>query len=65
MRNNKLKRVKSSTSTLQKAINKRILAKAVRQWVETTPKIHALNYLYYRYFTNEFELFLINRSEEE
>ena len=46
---------------MHKAQNKRILATAQRMWVEEDKKIHALNYLYYRYLTNRFELYLVSK----
>lgn len=58
-------RMQKSAAKLKKSTDKRKLATATRQWVESTPKLHALNYLYYRFFTSEFELFLINKSEGE
>ncbi len=54
------KNVKQSMIRLMKSTRKLKLAKAMRQWVERTPHIHALNYWYYRWFTNDFELFLID-----
>jgi len=34
-----------------------------RLWVENTFKLNIVTYWYYRYFTNEFELFIINNRE--
>lgn len=46
--------------SVQRAEQNRILKTAERMWVESNPKIHLLNYWWFRYFTNQFELFLIN-----
>ena len=54
------RRITVSSLNLHKAQNKRKLAWAMRRWVEDTKKIHALNYWYYRWFTNEFELYILN-----
>ena len=51
-----------SIDNLKKAENRRRLKQAERIWVENTPKINALNYLWYRYFTNDFINFIL--SEE-
>ncbi len=48
--------------SLRKTHDRLVLKKATRMWIEGSFKIHALNYWYYRWFTNEFELFLINSS---
>lgn len=53
------RRIVKSFSDLRQAQNKRILAHAKRRWVEDTQKLHALNYWYYRWFTNEFELYIL------
>jgi len=58
----KIKTLLKSTNNLTKAENRRRLKQAERIWVENTPKIHALNYLWYRYFTNDFIDFIL--SEE-
>lgn len=54
------RRIFVSIIHLKKAQDKRILAWAMRKWVEDTKKIHALNYWYYRWFTNDFELYILN-----
>ncbi len=53
----KFNRIRDS---LRKKQNLLSLKRATRMWVEQTFKIHALNYWYYRWFTNEFELFLMS-----
>ena len=37
----------------------RVLCTLERKWVEDSKKLHLFNYWFYRYFTNEFELYLI------
>ena len=59
---NKIKRLGNSINNLNRAERRRRLKQAERIWVEHTPKIHALNYLWYRYFTNDFIDFIL--SEE-
>lgn len=59
---NKMDKIKESIINLNKAENRRRLKQAERIWVENTPKIHALNYLWYRYFTKDFISFIL--SEE-
>ena len=61
----KIKRFKNSFSKLDKARNKRRLRTAERIWIQNTPEIHALNYWYYRWFTNEFELYILNIIKPE
>lgn len=51
------------TKTLQsvnKAEDQRRLKAMERFWIQDTPKVHALNYWFYRYFTNEFELYILD-----
>lgn len=45
--------------------NKLMMAKATRQWVQEDKKIHALNYWYYRWFTNRFILYVLNSKRED
>ena len=58
----KIKRLNKSINNLNRAERRRKLKQAERIWIENTPKIHALNYLWYRYFTNDFINFIL--SEE-
>ncbi len=44
---------------LRRTSNLLALKRATRIWIQEDLRIHALNYWYYRWFTNEFELFLI------
>lgn len=62
--NNK-KRIFNSFEKLRKATDKNLIATMERIWVENTPEIHLLNYWYYRYFTNEFEIYCIRTKYEE
>jgi len=62
---NKKKRLLKSSDKLNKTTQQLVLARATRIWVQKTPKIHALNYWYYRYFTNEFELFILLEKDVE
>lgn len=50
---------------LIEVVNKRKLATATRKWIQEDKNIHALNYWYYRWFTNRFELYLINSHQGE
>ncbi len=45
---NKIKRFRRSFEKVEKANKKLIKSKAFRIWVENNPKIHILNYPYYR-----------------
>lgn len=60
-----IKRVLKSRDRLSNATNKNLINTMVRLWIEWDKKIHALNYLYYRYFTNEFELFCLKTKYSE
>ena len=53
-----IKKFNKIRDSLRDTHNKLVLKRATRMWVEQNFKIHALNYWYYRWFTNEFELFL-------
>ena len=52
-----------SLSKYYQSHNKLLLTRYTRQWIEKNDKINVLNYFYYRYFTNSFELFLVNLLE--
>ena len=58
---NNMKRINDSLVKLTKAEQRRRLKSLERQWIELNPEINAINYFYYRYFTNDFEKFLIGR----
>ncbi len=60
----KIKRVKKSILNLNKAENRHKLKQAERIWIEHTPKINVLNYLWYRYFTNDFIHFILSEEFE-
>lgn len=60
---NKIKRLSNSFKKLNKAEDRRRLKAMERIWIQDTPKIHALNYLWYRYFTNEFELYILDAQK--
>lgn len=60
-----IKKINESLYNLKIATEKRIIATATRMWVEDTPQIHALNYWYYRWFTNDFELYILMRLNNE
>lgn len=47
---------------LNEANDKRLIAKATRMWIEDNPKIHILNYWFYRWFTNELELYILENA---
>jgi hypothetical protein len=51
---NNIRRINRSIKRLNKAHNKLLKHKTQRMWVEEDEKIHALNYIYYRYFTNRY-----------
>jgi len=40
-----------------------IINRAEREWIEANPYINAFNYWYYRYFTNDFEIFILSKDE--
>ena len=61
----KTQRLTQSLNKLYKAQDKRRIAVMERIWVQDTPKIHALNYWYYRYFTNEFALYILDAIQFE
>lgn len=56
----KIKRLSNSFTKLNKAEDRRRLKTMERIWVKDTPKLHTLNYWWYRYFTNEFELYILD-----
>lgn len=41
------------------------LAAMTRFWVRDTPKLNVWNYWWFRYFTNEFELYIMDAIEFE
>ena len=49
-----IKRINKSIKGYNKAHAKLLKYKTQRMWVEEDDKIHALNYIYYRYFTNRY-----------
>ena len=53
-------RIIKSIKKVQKSEKRLKIKKLETLWIQQDSKIHLLNYLYYRYFTNEFELFVIN-----
>ncbi len=55
-----IKRISSSIIKVNKAEDRRRLKTIERIWIQDTPKIHVLNYWYYRYFTNELELYILD-----
>jgi len=63
--NNNVIRIKKSLFGLKKATEKRRVATYRRRWVEMTPHIHALNYWYYKWFTNDFLMFVMDHPENE
>ena len=60
-----IKRLSNSFKELNKAEDKRRIRTIERIWIGDTPKIHALNYWYYRYFTNELELYILDTIKFE
>lgn len=60
-----LGRIKKSRLALKRATEKRRAATYMRRWVQDTPYIHALNYWYYRWFTNEFLIYIMDHPEDE
>ena len=61
----KIKRLSNSIGKLNKAEDNRRLKTMERIWVQDTPKLHILNYWYYRWFTNEFELYILDAIKFE
>lgn len=60
-----IKRLTNAYAKTNKAIDKRRIATMERMWVQDTPKINILNYWYYRYFTNEFILYILDAIQFE
>jgi len=58
-------RIEKSLYDLNRAENRRKLKYAERVWVEETPKINILNYVWYRYFTNDFINFILSERFKE
>jgi len=52
-------KINKAIRKLDKSINKRLIAKAKRLWIQNNKHLNLFNYYYYRYFTDEFELYLI------
>lgn len=55
-----LKRLTTSLKELNKAIDYKRLKTIERKWIQYTPKINIFNYWWYRYFTNELELYILD-----
>ncbi len=55
-----IKRLSNSIEKVNKAEDSLRLKAIERMWIQDTPKIHVLNYWYYRYFTNELELYILD-----
>ena len=51
----------NSIIRLRDAEDIRLLRGTEREWVEDTPKIHVLNYWWYRYFTNELLIYVLKK----
>ena len=62
--NDKTMRIIKSLEELNKATNYCKLKKAERIWIQNNSKINLLNYFYYRYLTNEFEIYILNMEEK-
>ena len=56
-------RLANTINKTNKAINNRKIKTMERIWIQNTTKLNLLNYWYYRYFTNEFEIHIINSIE--
>jgi len=56
----KVQRLNNSFKRLNRAEDRRRLKTIERLWIQDTPKIHIFNYWYYRYFTNELELYILD-----
>lgn len=56
----KMQRLSHSIKQVNHAEDRRRIKAMERMWVRDTPKIHALNYWFYRYLTNEFELYILD-----
>lgn len=54
------KELKKIIKKLNKAENKLLLTTMEKDWILANPKLNILNYWWYRYFTNEFERYIIN-----
>lgn len=60
---NKVFRVLNAIERRNKSIFNRKKQKLLRMWVQHDKRINAINYIYYRFFTNRFTNYLINRSK--
>ena len=61
MKNEELLKIK--IENVIKANNLRLLKRYEREWIEKATYLNLINYFYYRYFTNEFELFIIKSKQ--
>lgn len=59
---NKKQIIIKSLKKLEETENKLKLTRARRKWIEQDKRINLLNYFFYRYLTNDFELYLINNT---
>jgi len=62
MANRKIQIVNQIRKKQQRASDRLVLARAVTRWIRSDPKINLLNYWYYRYMTNQFELFILKEE---
>lgn len=57
------KRLLNSIRKVNKAEEKRRIATMERLWISDTPKLNFFNYWWYRYFTNEFLVYVLDAIE--
>jgi len=55
-----IKRLDSIMEKVDKAKDRRRIKTMERFWVRDNSKINLLNYIFYRYLTNKFELYILD-----
>ncbi len=58
-------RLLNSLRRVDEAIENRRIKTMERFWVQDTPKLHLFNYWFYRYFTNQFEIYILDAIKFE
>ncbi len=61
----KVQKLTGSLKRVSNAEDNKRIKLTERKWVEDTPKINDFNFWYYRYFTNELELYILKKQEEK
>lgn len=58
-------RIRKGLRKLEKARSRRLIATMERIWVEENKKLNLINYIYYRYFTKDFLVFLLETKYKD